>query len=65
MERKNGEARFIYTTHEVAEEDLEALNELRIRVMEPFSELTAVFHKKVLPYGNARQHSISLLCPYR
>ena len=44
--KKKWEARFIYTTHEVAEEDLEALNELRIRVMEPFSELTAVFHKK-------------------
>lgn len=44
--KKKWEARFIYTTHEVAEEDLEALNELRIRVMEPFSELAAVFHKK-------------------
>ncbi len=44
--KKKWEARFIYTTHEVAEEDLEALNELRIRVMEPFSELTAVFRKK-------------------
>ena len=44
--KKKWEARFIYTTHEVAEEDLEVLNELRIRVMEPFSELTAVFHKK-------------------
>ena len=44
--KKKWEARFIYTTHEVTEEDLEALNELRIRVMEPFSELTAVFHKK-------------------
>lgn len=63
--KKKWEARFIYTTHEVTEEDLEALNELRIRVMEPFLELTAVFRKKVLPYGNARQHSISLLCPYR
>ena len=63
--KKKWETRFIYTTHEVTEEDLEALNELRIRVMEPFLELTAVFRKKVLPYGNARQHSISLLCPYR
>lgn len=44
--KKKWEARFIYTTHEVTEEDLEALNELRIRVMEPFSELTAVFRKK-------------------
>ena len=44
--KKKWETRFIYTTHEVTEEDLEALNELRIRVMEPFSELTAVFHKK-------------------
>ncbi len=44
--KKKWEARFVYTTHEVAEEDLEALNELRIRVMEPFSELTVVFHKK-------------------
>ena len=44
--KKKWEARFIYTTHEVTEEDLEALNELRIRVMEPFLELTAVFRKK-------------------
>ena len=44
--KKKWEARFIYITHEVAEEDLEVLNELRIRVMEPFSELTAAFHKK-------------------
>lgn len=44
--KKKWETRFIYTTHEIAEEDLEALNELRVRVMEPFSELTAVFHKK-------------------
>lgn len=44
--KKKWEARFVYTTHEVAEEDLEALNELRIRVMEPFAELTAVFRKK-------------------
>ena len=44
--KKKWEARFIYTTHEVTEEDLEALNELRIRVMEPFFELTAVFRKK-------------------
>ena len=44
--KKKWEARFIYATHEVTEEDLEALNELRIRVMEPFLELTAVFRKK-------------------
>ena len=44
--KKKWEARFIYTTHEVTEEDLEALNELRIRVMEPFLKLTAVFRKK-------------------
>ena len=44
--KKKWETRFIYTTHEVTEEDLEALNELRIRVMEPFLELTAVFRKK-------------------
>ena len=44
--KKKWETRFIYTTHEVTEEDLEALNELRIRVMEPFLKLTAVFRKK-------------------
>lgn len=60
--KKKWEARFIYTTHEVTEEDLEALNELRIRVMEPFLELTGCnFVKKVLPYG-MHDSTLSVYC---
>ena len=59
--KKKWEARFIYTTHEVAEEDLEALNELRIRVMEPFSELAAVFHKRCYRTG-MHDSTLSVYC---